>query len=464
MPEIESRKNDETDLQETDEPTTSKYSLRERQVVDYNEGRKSKGSCSSKEKMPNKKNSGKNTRMEADVFEDVDTSSFEKSFEEKYNKMNDDLKWKLQCTGRVVEDVLYNSIKNFTSEHLVHSFTIDVNDPMLEEVFSPAELEEMDMTNTKEDPELSADLYSHLARYYDKTSVKEIRELLKDADFSGSSFEIETLTYSIYSLIRQYERNPNAFSLDHYEAWYNVNVWGPIIDRTYDDIAHIDVIRGESSSLASSERRNNNRTLDTRKEMGRRGDAIIRKCSSGLKLEFGGSEAGRHYEGQNATKWLKESGLKLPKMMRDMFVGLCKHTNWDMGKMNKIETIGYIHGGSVLMIMSLDLPAGYITRITKSDLYHIPEEIGSFSEAIKLITAMRVTRTMRLLHHTETETDDDVVSILKNASSLKKSSLLEHFYVYDLIYGWLHSSGIGPHGFVCRKCEKKKPNSFGLRF
>ncbi|CAB4433185.1 unnamed protein product [Rhizophagus irregularis] len=112
-------------------------------------------------------------------------------------------------------------------------------------------------------------------------------------------------------------------------------------------------------------------------------DGIIKSC--------------KHYEGQNATKWLKELGLKLPKMMRDMLVGLCNHTNWDMGKMNKIETIGYIHG---------DLPAGYITRITKSELYHIPEDIGSFSEAIKLITAvwrskMRVTRTMRLLHHTE---------------------------------------------------------------
>ena len=29
--------------------------------------------------------------------------------------------------------------------------------------------------------------------------------------------------------VRQYERNPSAFSLEHYEAWYNVNVWGPVI-------------------------------------------------------------------------------------------------------------------------------------------------------------------------------------------------------------------------------------------
>ncbi|CAB5216322.1 unnamed protein product [Rhizophagus irregularis] len=160
------------DLQEKDEPTTSKYSLRERQIVDYNEGRKSKGSW-----------------MEADAFEDVNTSSYEKSFKEKYNKMNDDLKWKLQCTGRVVEDVLFNSISNFTSEHLVHSFTIDINDSMLKE-----------------------------------TSVGEIRDLIKDTDFGGSSFEIETLTYSIHSLIWQYERNPNA-SLSHDVC--GVNVWDP---------------------------------------------------------------------------------------------------------------------------------------------------------------------------------------------------------------------------------------------
>ncbi|CAG8681919.1 13622_t:CDS:2, partial [Funneliformis mosseae] len=394
--------NKQSNLQEKES-----YFLRERQVIDYNEGRKSKRICLDK--------------TEADshhVLKDIDINIDGTSFSEKYNQMKDELKWKLQCTGRVVEDVLYESISNFTSEHLIHSFTIDVEDPIIKGMFFPAELEEMDSTNVKEDPELSTEFYKHLAKYYDKTSTGEIREIIKEADFGSSSFEIETLTYSVYSLIRQYERIPSAFSLEHQEAWYNVNVWGPIIDRTYDDIANVDVIRGESSSIASSERKNQNRTLDIRKEMGRRGDAIIRKCSSGVKLEFGGSEAGKHYEGQNSTKWLRESGIKLPKMMRDMFVSLCNNTNWDMEKMNKMETIGYIHGGSVLMIMTLDLPAGYITRITKSELYYIPEDIGSFSEAIKLIAAMRVVRTMRLLHCNEK--DDDVVNFLKNASSLKK--------------------------------------------
>ncbi|CAG8663776.1 14850_t:CDS:2 [Racocetra fulgida] len=62
------------------------------------------------------------------------------------------------------------------------------------------------------------------------------------------------------------------------------------------------MLMSESSSLASSDRKNKSHTMDTRKKMDRRGDAIIRKTSGGMKLEFGGSEAEKHYEGQNATK------------------------------------------------------------------------------------------------------------------------------------------------------------------
>jgi hypothetical protein len=224
-------------------------------------------------------------------------------------------------------------------------------------------------------------------------------------------------------LIRQYERNPSGFSLGHYENWYNVNVWGPVIDRIYDDIPNIDIVRGESSSLASSDRKNRNRTTNTRKKMGRRGDAIIRKCSCGIRHEFGGSEVGSHYEGQNATKWLNESGLKLPKMLRDMFISLCKSVDWDLEKMSDMETVGYIHGGSVLMIVTLDLPAGYIHRLFKSDLYSIPEDIESFNKALELITAVwkskkQVVRTMELLQDNEKDSSKH----LKNVSIRKRSN------------------------------------------
>ncbi|RUS34619.1 hypothetical protein BC938DRAFT_479469 [Jimgerdemannia flammicorona] len=112
--------------------------------------------------------------------------------------------------------------------------------------------------------------------------------------------------------------------------------------------------RGESCSISSSNRKNKSRKQDhtERKVIGRRGDAI-RKSTSGRALEFGAAEVGRYYHGENGTKWLAESGLKLPKMLR-----------------------------LVLMIMVLDNPAGYVTRITKIDLFEIPEDVEIVLELI----------------------------------------------------------------------------------
>ena len=47
---------------------------------------------------------------------DKNVGTLKKFFKEKYDKMEDSLKWKLKCTGHVVEDVLYECISDFTSE------------------------------------------------------------------------------------------------------------------------------------------------------------------------------------------------------------------------------------------------------------------------------------------------------------------------------------------------------------
>ncbi|CAI2196308.1 505_t:CDS:2, partial [Funneliformis geosporum] len=57
------------------------------------------------------------------------------------------------------------------------------------------------------------------------TSANGIREVMKEIALT------DTLNYSV--TVCKYERNPSAFALDQYEAWYNINAWGPIIDRAY---------------------------------------------------------------------------------------------------------------------------------------------------------------------------------------------------------------------------------------
>ncbi|CAG8741743.1 5213_t:CDS:2, partial [Funneliformis caledonium] len=195
--------------------------------------------------------------------------------------MEDDMKWKLVCTGRVVEDIIYESISDFKSEHLIHSFTID------------------------EEGALSSELYESLAKYYEKVSEKLV------------------------------------INIDYYVT---ANIICPDYSKLiYDNMNEIQVLS----------------ILKHKCKKWDEGDAIFRKSSGGIRLEFGGSEATSEND-----------------------------ANLDKRKIEEMETVGYIHGGLVLMVMTLDLPVGYITRLIKSELYRIPEDIGSFGKAIELITAV----------------------------------------------------------------------------
>ncbi len=40
------------------------------------------------------------------------------------------------------------------------------------------------------------------------------------------------------------------------------------------------------------------------------------------------------------------------------------------------------------MLMSMDNPAGYVMRLTKSDTFEIPEDVESFALALELISAV----------------------------------------------------------------------------
>jgi len=104
--------------------------------------------------------------------------------------------------------------------------------------------------------------------------------------------------------------------------------------------------RGESSSLASSLRKNEHRTIAAidplkRKYIGRRGDVLIRKRLT----EYGCGEIGKIYEGTNGTKIIKERGLKLPKMLKDIFNNLASVVDFEEKKIRKLETVGFICSG-----------------------------------------------------------------------------------------------------------------------
>ncbi|CAJ0764966.1 1047_t:CDS:10, partial [Entrophospora sp. SA101] len=131
-------------------------------------------------------------------------------------------------------------------------------------------------------------------------------------------------------------------------------------------------------------------------------DGLIRNTDG---LEYGGMEAGRYYEGEKGTKWLKESKLKLPKLSRDMLVQL-DHEKKTV--LEELEIVGFVHGGRSLMLIFVDIPKGYICRLTRSIVYEIPTKIMSFYKALELISAvwtakLKVQRTISIVEQPKTK-------------------------------------------------------------
>ncbi|CAI2193364.1 12094_t:CDS:10 [Funneliformis geosporum] len=270
----------------------------------------------------------------------IDLAEFEKT----YSKMNHSEKWTLS-TGKIVEDALHDFGVKCRHEHLCHSFVIDPNDKIYinEEVFTETELEEIRNHKLKPMPQMPQDLLTYLNsfRVSDISSLRNaiFKSQQWDSPYNRQThFDHDWIRNTAYNLLHEYEAG--SLEKDHLELWLLVHVWN-FVDRGFGNVDGLETARSESSSRASSNRKNRNRTGSAivkmkRKIMGRRGDLIIRKVST----EYGCSEAGKSFEGNNGTKLLHERGIKAPKMMKDMLYSLCEAVGNEEKKIRKLQSIG----------------------------------------------------------------------------------------------------------------------------
>ncbi|RUS30221.1 hypothetical protein BC938DRAFT_479703 [Jimgerdemannia flammicorona] len=66
-------------------------------------------------------------------------------------------------------------------------------------------------------------------------------------------------------------------------------------------------------------------------------------------------------------------------MLKDMFNSLCAAVDGDEQKVRKLESIGFLHAGLVMLLLRLDSPAGYTCRVSCSKLLEIPSQVAEFS-------------------------------------------------------------------------------------
>jgi hypothetical protein len=71
----------------------------------------------------------------------------------------------------------------------------------------------------------------------------------------------------------------------------------------------------------------------------------LEQFESFFRLEWTkNAEVGKSFDGEHATKWLYESNLKLPKILRDMLFALGEKVSWHPDSIDGLQTVGYVHG------------------------------------------------------------------------------------------------------------------------
>ncbi|CAG8836243.1 10664_t:CDS:1, partial [Racocetra persica] len=149
-------------------------------------------------------------------------------------------------------------------------------------------------------------------------------------------------------------KTPSPFDSLKLEGWYEMNIWSHLIDPAFYNV-NIDLIRGEGMSLASSDRKNVERTTSDRKKVGRKGDGVFRLHKD--RLEFGAIEAGRDWEGQCGSKIITDS-LKICKMLKDMLNQLAIECNMKENHVRKLRVVGMLQSGNRMQVITADLSKG----------------------------------------------------------------------------------------------------------
>ncbi|CAI2193859.1 18317_t:CDS:2, partial [Funneliformis geosporum] len=373
------------------EPSSTGMKLREKKKIEYTESSTETNSSGSEyQEKPKKIKTNKEMKIKSssspagsssssiqpgsqrqtpDLLTDSDEVERVQMSEEDFNKftkvfqkLENKKKWVL-TSGKVVEDELYKFGMRCNYEQ---SF-------VEENIFSPSELKEIYTYNQKSLPNMPQDLLEYLGSY--QLAPRVFRpEPWQSAYNRQKDFDRDWIRNTVDNLIREYETD-SLKKGDHLEGWLLSHVW-LFIDKAFENIEGVEAIRGESCSIASSSRKNRDRKVPSvssmpRKIMGRKGDLIIR-C---MYREYGCGEAGKLHTGYNGTKILRERGLKTPKMMKDQFDDLCIHMGSKEKKVRKLETIGFIHAGLSVLLLRLDSPAGYVSRISRSKMLTIPSNI-----------------------------------------------------------------------------------------
>ncbi|CAG8759656.1 2596_t:CDS:2, partial [Acaulospora morrowiae] len=290
----------------------------------------------------------------------------------------------------------------------------------IKNLFSQVEWKEIMNVNKKTVPAIDKDIGTHLMSYKKKTP-SEMRKIIL-------IFNTFIWFFHVYWTN---ESPKNRLMQPHAEGWYAVNIWGILIDKAFLNVSDIDLVRGETCSVASSNRRNDDEMYivkGNRKALGHRIDGIVQNLVN--NCEYGGIEVAKTCQGPHDRKQLGDS-LKLTKLLKDMFHQQSGVVDYNEEIVKKLEVVGLLHSRLQLQQFMMDFGCGSCLWLKKETTRNIPLHLGDVMDLIHTIVSvlhakLRIQRCIEVMKN-EPET---------NHSYKKSHSLLRvlphHLILYAL--------------------------------
>lgn len=340
-----------------------------------------------------------------------------------YSNLNEEKMWKLK-TGTFVERQMERFALACNYEHPCHSLIFDSGDKCWDEYFTEEELIEIKSYQLKKFPPLPLELKEYLQNLLEYTSLdldtlycKLSTVRLHPVNDSAKEWAQSTILNTIKLFMCNY-----IPLTDQSEGDIIRRIW-ILLDTVFD---HSTIISrgGEKSSSASSDGRNQSRTIASvdpmaRKLCGRKIDLLFKSASA----ELGCMECGRS-DGVNTTKEMEDGSIKLPKILKDMFIGLC---NFAPSFVNDLAVPGVITMNSKFTLVTMDSPCGYVCRLSRVKSIYFPSQpfeiITYLVPILKQVYSIRLLmeQNLKLMSAVPVDIDEDISFEVKNKVCLPLS-------------------------------------------
>ncbi|KAI9488776.1 hypothetical protein BDB00DRAFT_771930, partial [Zychaea mexicana] len=278
----------------------------------------------------------------------------------------------------------------------------DPMDPCWSEYFTKEEIQEIRMHNAPQLQELPEGLQAYLRVFANKHVLEDLVELHLRHRFHPSKVDERWAEKAIGEVLDLYYYSYNFFNKTENDLLRRLWIF---IEKCFDESV-FEVVSGEKASTASSERKNDERSLPgttaiPRKTVDAKVDILVRH----LEHEYAAGEAGVS-GGVTCTKFVVESNLKLPKTLKDIIWSLSKRSP---GKIRSIRVPGFVINGTELAIKIMDLPRGNVCRLYSFAAMEFPLTAETFYKGfVPLLTLVWQCKSLLKATLKSVQEDDDM--------------------------------------------------------